>query len=224
VTRFPLLDGPRIPPASGQPAQQLVVLLHGYGADGADLIDLGRFWQTLLPDAAFIAPDAPELLPFAGFGGRQWFALTERTPSEYRIGAEAAQPVLDQFLDHELSQLSLDDRSLALVGFSQGAMMTYQCGLRRKIPPACLIAYSGLLPGSDRLGPINTESPVLIVHGQEDDLVANYHGRVAYETLSGAGLKVEYHDLPGLGHSIDDRGLSLGSQFLVRTFSQENKG
>ena len=130
-----LLDGPRLAPASGAPARQLVVILHGYGADGADLIDLGRAWQGQLPDAAFIAPDAPEGLPFEALGGRQWFALEERSPQEYRIGAEAAQACLDRFLDHELDRLGLDDRALALVGFSQGAMMTFQAGLRRKTPP-----------------------------------------------------------------------------------------
>ena len=218
-----LLDGPRLSPASGAPARRLVVLLHGYGADGTDLIDLGRFWQSLLPDAAFVSPHAPEPLPFEGFGGRQWFALDERTPAEYRIGAEAAQPVLDGFLDRELRRLSLDDSSLALAGFSQGAMMTLQCGLRRKVPPAALIAYSGLLPGVDRLGPVNTASPVLIVNGAQDDVVASYHGKAAHDVLTAAGLDVDFHELDGLGHSIDDRGLSLGGAFLQSAFSAENQ-
>ncbi len=215
----PRLDGPRLAPLSGNPARQLVVILHGYGADGADLIDLGRAWQGRLPDAAFIAPNAPEQLPFEALGGRQWFALDERSPQELRIGAEAAQPVLDRFLDAELQNLSLDERSLAIVGFSQGAMMTFQSGLRRKTPPAALVGYSGLLPGPDRLGAVNTKSPVLIVHGAEDDVVPCYQAEAAHKALSQAGVSAAVHQLSGLGHSIDERGMVLGGRFLERAFS-----
>nr|WP_319385756.1 prolyl oligopeptidase family serine peptidase [uncultured Roseibium sp.] len=219
MTTAPRLDGPRLLPAAGAPVRRLVVLLHGYGADGNDLIDLGRFWQALLPDTAFIAPHAPEPLPFAGFGGRQWFALSERTPAEYRIGAEAAQPVLDRFLDTALAEFTLDDTALALFGFSQGAMMALQCGLRRNVPPAALLAYSGLLPGVDRLHGVQNVSPVLIVHGEDDDVVPSYHASAARDALSEAGVKTEHHELPGLGHSIDDRGVTLGGRFLQNAFS-----
>jgi phospholipase/carboxylesterase len=212
------LNGPRLAPASGGPARQLVVILHGYGADGADLIDLGRAWQGQLPDAAFIAPDAPECLPFEALGGRQWFPLQERSPVEFRIGAEAAQPMLDRFLDAELAALGLDEQALALVGFSQGAMMTFQCGLRRTIPPAALLGYSGLLPGADRLTHINTESPVLIVHGTEDDVVPAYHADAARNALTTAGVACDLHLLSGLGHSIDERGMVLGGRFLEKAF------
>ncbi|POF34391.1 alpha/beta hydrolase [Roseibium marinum] len=215
----PLLDGPRLTPVSGGPARQLVVILHGYGADGADLIDLGRAWQGQLPDAAFIAPNAPELLPFEAFGGRQWFALSERSPAEYRIGAEAAQPVLDRFLDAELKALSLDGSALALVGFSQGAMMTFQCGLRRRTAPATLVGFSGLLPGVDRLRGINTQSPVLIVHGTDDDVVPCHHAEAAHKALGSAGVAATLHELSGLGHGIDERGMVLGGRFLEKSFS-----
>ncbi|WP_428672552.1 alpha/beta hydrolase [Roseibium sp.] len=219
TSSHPALDGPRLSPASGRAAQQLVVILHGYGADGADLIDLGRAWQGQLPEAAFIAPDAPELLPFEALGGRQWFALSERTPAEFRIGAEAAQPALDRFLDQELERLALDESALALVGFSQGAMMAFQCGLRRKSPPAALIGYSGLLPGSDRLGTVNTQSPVLIVHGTDDDVVPCYQSEIACKALENAGADTTLHQLSGLGHSIDERGMVLGGRFLEKAFS-----
>ncbi|MCX2724191.1 alpha/beta hydrolase [Roseibium salinum] len=215
------LAGPRLAPASGRPARQLVAILHGYGADGEDLIDLGRAWQGRLPDAAFVAPDAPEKLPFEAVGGCQWFALDERSPMEYRYGAEAAQPVLDRFLDAELERLSLDGRSLALVGFSQGAMMAFQCGLRRRTPPAALIGYSGLLPGPDRLEGISTQAPVLIVHGNEDDVVPCYHSDAAATALQRVGVAVTVHQLTGLGHTIDERGMVLGGRFLERAFSPE---
>ncbi|WP_420412295.1 alpha/beta hydrolase [Roseibium sp.] len=214
----PPLDGPRLSPRSGGPARQLVVILHGYGADGFDLIDLGRAWQGQLPDAAFVAPNAPDPLPFEAFGGRQWFPLSERSPQEYVIGAEAAQASLDRFLDAELSRLALDDSSLALAGFSQGAMMTFQAGLRRKKPPAALLAYSGLLPGAAQLKTIQTTTPVLIVHGEDDDVVPAYHLGAARTALTQAGVSVDTHCLAGLGHSIDERGMVLGGRFLEKAF------
>jgi phospholipase/carboxylesterase len=214
----PSLDGPRLAPLSGGAAEQLVVILHGYGADGTDLIDLGRAWQQALPDAAFVAPNAPEPLPFEAFGGRQWFALEERTPREYEIGAEAAQPVLDRFLDAELNSVGLNDAALALVGFSQGAMMTFQAGLRRKTPPACLMAYSGLLPETATLPILPAPPPTLIVHGVDDDVVPAYHLEVARTALVQAGVTVQAHCLNDLGHGIDERGLILGRQFLEKAF------
>jgi len=216
---MPLLEGPRLSPAAGGKAARLVVFLHGYGADGADLIDIGRAWSEALPDTAFVAPDAPEPLPFEALGGRQWFALTERDMREYRLGVEAARPVLEAFLDAELDRWQVGASALALVGFSQGAMMALHTGLRRKIPPAAILAYSGLLAGPDRLDDIQTTSPVLIVHGSEDDVVPSYHLPASRDALQGRGVNVESHLLDGLGHSIDERGLVLGGRFLKAAFS-----
>ncbi|WP_192913818.1 alpha/beta hydrolase [Roseibium sediminis] len=216
------LSGPRLEPLSGGPARQLVVILHGYGADGHDLIDLGRAWGTSLPDAAFAAPHAPEPLPFEGFGGRQWFALQERDMREYSLGAEAARPVLDVFLDAELARLGLTDHDLALVGFSQGAMMALHTGLRRKFPPAAIIAYSGLLPAPDQLDTIKTPTPVLMVHGADDDVVLPYHLPAGAEALRGAGITIEAHLLENLGHSIDERAMVLGGRHLNRCFGASN--
>ena len=216
------LTGPRLDPLSGVPARQLVVILHGYGADGHDLIDLGRAWGSSLPDAVFVAPDAPEPLPFEGFGGRQWFALNERDMREYSLGAEAARPGLDAFLDAELDRLGLSDRDLALVGFSQGAMMALHTGLRRKAPPAAIIAYSGLLPSADQLDTIKTPTPVMMVHGAEDDVVLPYNLSAGAGALQGAGIQVEAHVLEDLGHSIDERAMVLGGRHLNRCFGLPN--
>src|SRR5215203_6310096 len=115
------LTGPRLPPRSGRP-KQLVVFLHGYGADGNDLIEIGRQWQRWLPDAAFVAPHAPELMAMGG-GGRQWFPLTFRDPHERWRGVNLAGPGLEALLDGELTRNGLPPQKLALVGFSQGTMM-----------------------------------------------------------------------------------------------------
>jgi phospholipase/carboxylesterase len=105
----PSITGPRLAPTSGT-AKQLVVFLHGYGADGDDLIEIGRQWQRWLPDAAFVAPHAPELLPGQP-AGRQWFALTFRDPHERWRGVNHAAPGLEAFLEAELTRLQLRPRS-----------------------------------------------------------------------------------------------------------------
>jgi len=211
---LPTLDGPRLEPRSGSDIRQLVVILHGYGADGADLIDLGRAWAATLPHAVFVAPNAPQNLPFEGFGGRQWFPLQNRDMREYCLGAENARPTLDAFIDQELVRYGLSDAKLALVGFSQGAMMAFQTGLRRQTPPAAILGYSGLVPCPDALLDVQTASPVLIVHGEDDDVVPAFHLTRSTGALEGQGVRVESHMLDRLGHSIDERGMVLGGRFL----------
>src|SRR3981189_2266515 len=136
------LDGPRLEPRGGS-ARRLVFFLHGYGADGKDLIEIGRAWQQYLPDAAFVSPHAPE--PCAGAPmGRQWFPLTFRDPDERWTGVNAAAPALNRFLDAELARRKLPASALALVGFSQGTMMALHTGLRRATAPAPTGGRSGL--------------------------------------------------------------------------------
>ena len=152
------LDGPRIPAAAGR-TSQLVVFLHGYGADGADLIELGRQWRALMPEAAFVSPHAPERCPASPMG-RQWFALSNRPPDDPAgaadrwNGAVKARGAIDAFLDAELKRLSLDESRLALVGFSQGSMMAMHVGLRRPSAPAAILAFSGAAgrPGAPERG------------------------------------------------------------------------
>src|SRR3954454_2612096 len=146
------LTGPSLPAKSGA-AKQLVVFLHGYGADGADLIELGQHWRSLLPDAAFVSPHAHERCAGAPMG-RQWFALSAargvddaRSADDRLKGAEAARPVIDAFIDEELARLGIDESRLALCGFSQGAMMALHVGLRRKRAPAAIVGFSGMLVG-----------------------------------------------------------------------------
>src|SRR5262249_20278297 len=141
--RMAELDGPRLEPRSG-PARQLVVFLHGYGADGNDLIDIGRAWQGLLPDAAFVSPHAPRPCGQAPVG-REWFPLTFRIPGERWTGVNEAAPVLESFLEAELKRRILPPPALALVGFSRGPMMSLHVGLRGAVAPAAIVGYSGML-------------------------------------------------------------------------------
>lgn len=213
------LDGPRLSPASGGPARHLVVLLHGYGSDGNDLIALGQSWRALLPDAAFVAPNAPEPCP-GNPQGYQWFELQTREFSEMWHGVNRAAPVLDAFLDRELAGLGLADGNLALVGFSQGTMMALHVGLRRRAPAAAVLGYSGTLAGPDKLeGAAVVRPPVMLVHGDADEVMP-FHGMfIAAQAMAKAGLAVEWHLSPGVAHGIDPAGLEIGGAFLKRSLA-----
>ena len=217
----PTLDGPRIEPRSGN-ARKLVVFLHGYGADGNDLIALSQEWQPLLPDAAFVSPNAPELCAGAPMG-RQWFDLTSRDLGERWRGVNKAAPLLDAFLDAELARRSLPGSALALVGFSQGTMMALHVGLRRALSPAAIVGYSGLYvtpEGKDGPARAQTElrahPPVLLVHGDRDDLIPPQALFISANALAAAEVPVEWHLSQGLGHGIDGEGLRHGGHFLAR--------
>jgi phospholipase/carboxylesterase len=209
------LNGPRIEPRGGR-ASALVVLLHGYGANGDDLIALGDGWRRSLPDAAFVAPNAPQSIP-GMYGGLQWFALTLRDPSEYWRGVAAAQPALDRFLDAELARYRLTADRLVLVGFSQGTMMALHVGLRRAAAPAGIVAYSGLLARPDHLAETKARPPVLLVHGEADDLIPIDALHMAREALAGAGIPVEWHVRPGLGHGIDPEAQWMAGHFIAQS-------
>jgi phospholipase/carboxylesterase len=215
---LPSLTGPQQPPASGGAPRQLVVLLHGVGADGSDLIGLAPYWAELLPDAEFLSPDAPFPCDMAPFG-RQWFSLQDRSPAAILAGVRATAPILDAFLDDALAARGLDDRSLALVGFSQGTMMSLYVGLRRATAPAGIIGYSGALIGANDLPhEIRVRPPVLLVHGDADEVVPPQVLPMAVKALEAAGVPVDSLTRPGLGHGIDEVGLREGGAFLRRVF------
>ena len=215
------IDGPRLPPQAGGPARQLVVFLHGYGADGNDLIEIGRMWQDLLPHAAFVSPHAPDPCGQSPMG-REWFPLTFRDPDERWRGVKAAAPVLERFLDAELARHNLPAARLALVGFSQGTMMALHVGLRRAERPAAIVGYSGIFVMPEKAAPeavaaeIRSRPPVLLIHGSEDDLIPIPALFQASQALAALDVAVEWHISEGIGHGIDEEGLRHGGEFLAR--------
>jgi phospholipase/carboxylesterase len=208
-----IVNGSSLQPRSGQPPRQIVLLLHGYGASGADLISLAPQWQQALPDALFLAPNAPQSL---GSGRYQWWPLTTFTPQALAAGAASAAAPIDAFIDRKLSQYGLTEAQLALVGFSQGTMMALHVGLRRQQSVAAIVGYSGLLAAGPGLaGEVVTRPPVLLVHGSADPVVPVAALHASEAALKRIGLDVTTHVSPGVGHTVDPAGLRLGMEFVA---------
>lgn len=220
------LEGPRFGPAQaadGRPTE-LVILLHGLGADGNDLISLAPAFAQVLPGAAFVAPHAPFPCDMAPVG-RQWFSFQDREPEAVLGGVRAAAPHLGAFIDAELERAGLPDERLALIGFSQGTMMALHVALRRARACAAVIGYSGALVGPELLaGEIESRPPVLLVHGDADEVVPFSSMAAAQQALRENGLSVHSEVRPGLGHGIDETGLQLGAAMLRQTLYPDAPG
>lgn len=210
------IDGPRQEPADGQPARAQVILLHGYGADGNDLIGLAPYWARELPHVGFVSPNAPfpcEMSPM----GRQWFSLGDRSPESMLAGTRMAAQVIDGFIDEEMKRLDLTPDKIALVGFSQGTMMSLFVGPRRAEAIAGIVGFSGRLIGPELMAEeVKTKPPVTLIHGQADEMVPAAALGQAISGLEAVGIEVASEMRPGLGHSIDEQGLKIGLEFLKK--------
>ncbi len=210
----PALSGPSRPPASGGRPSRLVIFLHGLGADGNDLIGLAPHWAPLLPTAEFLSPNAPFPCDMAPYG-YQWFSAQDRSPTAVLAGVRAAAPFLQAFIDDALAERGLDEDDLALVGFSQGTMMSLFVGLRRAKPVAGIVGFSGRLLAPELLGEeLRSRPRTLLIHGTDDPLVPYESLDIAEAALEGAGVPVETLTCEGIGHSIDENGLRRGGSFL----------
>lgn len=211
---LPKLSGPTHPPSSGGESKQLVILLHGLGADGNDLIGLAPYWAPLLPEAEFVSPNAPFPCDMAPHG-YQWYSAQDRSPGAALAGVRAAAPILDAYIDRALAERGLDDSALALVGFSQGSVMSLFVGPRRAKPVAGIVGYSGRLVAPELLpAELRSRPRILVVHGTEDPLVPFDALAEAVAGLNAAGIPVDSLACPGVGHSIDENGLRRAGHFL----------
>jgi phospholipase/carboxylesterase len=217
-----VLDGPRFGPARGGAPDALVVLVHGFGADGHDLIDLAALWAETLPGALFVAPDAPEPCDGVPFG-RQWFALWDRSAAQLGAGVQAAAAALGRFVSTEAERLALAPDRVALMGFSQGAMTVLEAGLCGAVPePACVLAYSGGMIGAETAAARLAARPaVLLVHGEADEVVPVAATRRAAAALQEAGVPVRALYRPALGHGLDEAGLAAGAAVLAACLGTE---
>jgi phospholipase/carboxylesterase len=208
------LNGPFIAPRSGR-ARQLVVFLHGYGANGADLLSIGEDWAEALPDAAFIAPNAPAICD-AFAAGFQWFAIraVDRDLIEREQPMKAVIPVLDAYLDAQLAQWGVDESQMVVAGFSQGAMMAMYAMPRRRKACAGVIGYSGMLVDATGLKASGIQKmPILAIHGDSDTVVPPVCLDGVQQGFEAAGFDVETVMRPHLGHGIDQFGLMRGLDF-----------
>ena len=213
------LSGPSRPPLAGGKPTRLVILLHGLGADGNDLIGLQQYWGRLVPEAEFISPNAPFPCDGAPYG-YQWFSVRDRTPAAMLAGVRAAAPALDAYIDEELQKRGLDEKDATLVGFSQGTMMSLYVGLRRERPLAGILGYSGRLIAPDLLASeLRSRPPVLLVHGTDDPLVPFDSLASAEAALRAAEVPVETLTCVGTEHTIDQEGLGRGGRFLREVLS-----
>jgi phospholipase/carboxylesterase len=215
---MPTLEAIHWGPASKAKPRQLVILCHGLGADAFDLIDLAPSWQHACPDALFASVHAP-FQHDSGFG-RQWWSVADRSPPVAEAGARTAATYLHGFIDAELTRLELPDEAYAIMGFSQGAMISLFTGLRRPAAPRAILAFSGALIAPETLpAELANHAPVLLVHGEADEAVPVSRSHDAEAALIAAGVPVDAHYIPRLGHGIDDTGISLGALALQRGFS-----
>lgn len=208
----------QLPPLSGKPPTSAVILLHGLGDSGAGLIDLGVAWREALPECVFVAPDAPQPCDMAPYGF-QWFSLQDRSSAAMLHGVQHAAPILNNYVDAIAARYQLPSQRIALVGFSQGTMMSLYVAPRRAAALAGVLGYSGALLGAETLlTDIKSKPPFMLVHGMQDDVVpfaAMCHAELALQT---AGVAVQSLACPQLGHSIDQAGLMAGAQFLRKIF------
>jgi phospholipase/carboxylesterase len=210
------IDGPRVPPARGGKPEALVILLHGYGSNGADLISLAPYWSRELPNVAFVSPNAVEGVPQVP-GGYQWFPISNLDPHLMEQGAKSAAQSVDRFIDRELEKYGLDPSRLALVGFSQGTMMALHVALRREKPIAAVLGYSGVLVGARTLKEqMRSKPPVLLIHGDRDPTIPIPAMFESAEALASAGHGAQWHISYGVPHSIGPDGLELGAAFLAK--------
>lgn len=215
-TAIPTLDGPYYQPANGGKPQQLIIFLHGYGADGNDLISLAPLFSESFPDAAFVSPNAPypcEMSPF----GRQWFPLIDRTPSVLLAGIQAATPILQHFIDDMQARFELPANKIALVGFSQGTMMSLFIAPRRAEALGGVVGYSGILRGEELLADeVRSKPPICLIHGDMDEVVPYSGLEISWNALERVDITVEGHTRAGLGHGIDEEGINIAIEFLQR--------
>lgn len=215
MTEPTTLDGPRL--EAGAKTQGLVVLLHGLGADGSDLIGLAPYLQKDLPGVSFVSPHAPFPCDMAPFG-RQWFSLQDRGAETLLAGLRQAAEILDAFLDAEMKRYDLAAERVALLGFSQGAMLSLHAGLRRKEALGAILGFSGALIGPEALKTEIASRPrTLLVHGDADDVVPVVATHAAVSALSSFQVPVEVMIRPGLPHSIDEPGMKRAGQVLKET-------
>ena len=215
MSELPQLNGPRVEPENGKPTK-LVILCHGFGSNGDDLIGLVPHLRQVLPNAAYVSPNAPEIC-FGAPNGFQWFPLSTLSKEERLVGTIKAAPTLDHFIDQELEKYNLEEKDLILIGFSQGTMMSLQVGLRRNSDIGGIIGFSGAMTLPENWKQeITSKPPVLLVHGDMDNVVPVAMMHDAFSALEEIGINVDKHVSPAVMHNIGPDGLQKALEFFSK--------
>ena len=208
------LEGPIVEPQTGEKPEQLIIFCHGYGADGNDLIGLSSYFQKILPNAIFMSPNAPQKCDLNPLG-YQWFDFQSGDPALIWKGVLEAASVLNSFIDEQLEKYNLSDDNLALIGFSQGTMMSLHVGLRRARPMKAIVGFSGKLIGEELLkNDLVSRPPIYLIHGEQDPMVPHQETLNAAKVLEGYNIDIQKHISPNTQHSIAEDGLKLAIDFL----------
>ena len=209
-----------VPTFSKNKPKQIVVLCHGYGGDGKDISSLAIGWNRFLPDAIFLCPNAPEICSINP-SGYEWFDLSSEKKEIIFEKSLVAEKKLNNFLDEVLDDFQLNPSNLALVGFSQGCMISIQAAFKRKKTIACLIGYSGRVINKKHLSSSIISKPkTYLMHGQNDPIVPPMHLLEAKEFFSKIGHKIKTKMFKNCEHRIPVEGSSIGLEFLIKNLSQ----
>ena len=210
-----MISGPIIEPSSGNSPKQMIIFVHGYGADGNDLIGLANYFQSTLPEAIFLSPHAPEACSMNP-SGYQWFDLTSTDPAVLWSKILVAADHLNEFIDSKLLEYNIAEENLALIGFSQGTMMSLHVSLRRKNTMAAVLGYSGRLIGADLLKDDLISKPsIYLIHGDQDPMVPYQESLTAEKVLKKYSIDIKTHISEHTQHSIAEDGLRIGVDFLA---------
>lgn len=218
------LTGSEYFPKDKQQVKQAVIMLHGVGANGENLMPLATEFSETLPDAYFIAPngcqeyDMPQMFNFGP--AYQWFSLQDREYSKMKAGVEAASEHVKELIEDVREKFNLDYKDIFLIGFSQGSMLSLHTAITLEEEIGGVLAFSGALIVSEEDEiEINSKPPLCLVHGLDDDVVPFERSELATQTLDEWQFEVELHPIPNLAHSIDYNGVQIGKSFLKNCLS-----
>lgn len=206
---------------SNKKPQNIVLILHGYGANGENLIDLADLFSEDIPNPIFIIPDAPFPHEYMPEIGRQWFSLMNRDEKILLQGAEVARVILSEFIKSQLQEYNLSYKNLILIGFSQGAMISLYTALKFEEQCKAVIGFSGtMISAEEIITSCKTKPPVCMIHGNQDTVVPCSLGKFTVKTLKQNGVNAEFHEIPNLGHSIEMHGIKIAKNFLHSLHSE----
>jgi|TARA_Y100000310_G_scaffold292572_1_gene321420 phospholipase/carboxylesterase len=205
-------------PLSGS-ADSLCVMIHGYGADGSDMIAVAAEMSVFLPNTHFMAPNGPEPCPTAP-GYYQWYSFGSGREGADQ-GAATVAPLINRYADIQLERLGLEDSRLIMFGFSQGGGIIIEAALRRARTCAALLCFTSAIRNRDKLADeITARPPTMLIHGELDDVVPIRHVINTAEILEEHGISVRYHICPGIGHTLNEEGAYMGAMFIAEMLGE----